>query len=80
MTTDKLTAEHYLLQEHKIPVFNNFMSFGELLVASAATQGALESIPESKGKKITGIAGGHRKLFIFEEENCRYFEIQKQKT
>lgn len=26
-------------------------------------------IDESKGKRIIGISGGHKKLFIFEEEN-----------
>lgn len=29
-------------------------------------------INESKGKKIIGISGGNKKLFIFEEENGKY--------
>ena len=37
-------------------------------------------IDESKGKKIIGISGGYRKLFIFEEFNCKVRLMQSPKT
>lgn len=36
-------------------------------------------IDESKGKKIIGVSGGHKKLFIFEEENGIKLAIQSPK-
>lgn len=32
-------------------------------------------IPESKGKRIIGISGGNKKLFIFEEENGNAYSM-----
>ena len=39
------------------------------MIANEESKGGLVMIDESKGKKIIGVSGGHKKLFIFEEEN-----------
>ena len=47
------------------------------MIASDDSKGVIEMIGESKGKKITNISGGSKKLFIFEEENCKIKGIQR---
>jgi len=37
------------------------------MIASEESKGGLMMIEESKGKRIIGISGGAKKLFIFEE-------------
>ena len=67
LVEDKRDAKSYGLDEIKIPVPSYEPEYGEIMIASEESNGGLMIIDESKGKKIIGISGGYKKLFIFEE-------------
>ena len=43
--------------------------FGEIFITNDESEGALEALNHFKGKSITSLGGGFRKLFIIEENN-----------
>ena len=65
----KLDAGAYGLAEIYIPRPEYLPQYGEIMMANEESKGGLIMINESKGKRIIGVSGGSRKLFIFEEEN-----------
>lgn len=42
-------------------------------MSTPESRGTLEMIEEFKGKKINGISGGHKKIFLFEEVDGKCF-------
>lgn len=65
----KSDAAAYGLAEIYIPKPEYLPQYGEIMMANKESKGGLIMINESKGKRIIGVSGGSRKLFIFEEEN-----------
>lgn len=64
---NKKDAASYGLAEKTIPVPPYTPEYGEIMIASEESKGGLMTIDESKGKKIIGLSGGSKKMFIFEE-------------
>jgi hypothetical protein len=68
-TQGKPDAAAYGLAEIYIPKPQYVPQYGEIMMANEESKGGLMMINESKGKRIIGISGGSRKLFVFEEES-----------
>lgn len=71
LSQEKKDASSYGLAEILIPTAPYVPQYGEIMIANEESKGGLMMIDESKGKKIIGLSGGSKKLFIFEEETCK---------
>lgn len=51
----------------EIETFNHGPLFGEIFISSDEVEGGIENLRDFKGKLISGICGGGKKMFVLEE-------------
>lgn len=54
-------------EEPVIPIETLVAQFGEILLSSPESHGGLEPIEEFKGRKLSKVSGGFKRIFLFEE-------------